>query len=272
MSAENQEQIDYWNDRAGATWAELQERLDALLAPLSMAGLSAANVRRGERVLDVGCGCGDTSIALKQMGANVLGVDVSQPMLDQARQRDGSVDYLLGDAAETEFAAEFDLVFSRFGVMFFSDPFAAFKNIRQALKPGGRMLFVCWQPPTLNPWMAIAGRAIAPFLPVAEEPANPRAPGPFAFADRGYVTKILSSGGFSEIHIEPHTEELKLADTLTDAVYFQTRVGPAARVMSELEGEGRRLALAAVEEALRPFDQGEGLHLGSAVWLVSAKA
>lgn len=267
----NQEQIEYWNERAGETWAELQDRLDALLAPLSAAGLAAANVRSGERVLDVGCGCGDTSIALNALGANVLGVDVSGPMLARARSRDASIEYHQADAATTDFDHEFDLVFSRFGVMFFDDPRAAFKNLCSALKPGGRLLFVCWQPPAVNPWMATAGRAIAPYLPPSDEAPDPRAPGPFAFADAHYVEQILQDAGFSNIQIKAHGASLKVADTLAEAVQFQSRVGPAARVMSELEGDQRAQALAAVEEALRPFDEGSGLHLDSAVWLVSAK-
>ena len=120
MNTTNQEQIDYWDKRAGPTWVELQERLDALLEPLSAAGLQAADVQSGERVLDVGCGCGDTSIALQGLGADVLGVDVSGPMLEHARKRDSSVQYRQADAASTDFGGAFDLVFSRFGVMFFS--------------------------------------------------------------------------------------------------------------------------------------------------------
>ena len=120
--------------------------------------------------------------------------------------------------------------------------------------------------------MATAGRAIAPYLPPSDEAPNPRAPGPFAFADAGYVEQILQDAGFSEIQIKAHEESLKVADTLAEAVQFQTRVGPAARVMAELEGDQRARALAAVEDALRPFDGGSGLHLDSAVWLVSAEA
>jgi hypothetical protein len=120
--------------------------------------------------------------------------------------------------------------------------------------------------------MSTAGRAIAPFLPASDGPGNPRAPGPFAFADEGYVTEILQSAGFSNISITSHTATLRVADTLAEAVAFQTRIGPAARVMSELEGDQRAAALGAVEDAFRPLDQGDGLHMGSAVWLVSAKA
>lgn len=272
MTGVNQEQIDYWNERAGATWAELQERLDALLLPLSTAALRAAKVRSGERVLDVGCGCGDTSIALSKLGARVLGVDVSAPMLEQARKRDGAIEYLQADAAATPFQGDFDLLFSRFGVMFFADPVAAFGNLHSALKPTGRLLFVCWQPPADNPWMATAGRAIAPFLPPPEATADARAPGPFAFADTAYVEDILQQAGFSNVTLTGHRERLRVAENLAEAVRFQTRVGPAARVMSELHGAQRAAALGAVEDALRPFDQGEGLYLDSAVWLVSASA
>jgi len=272
MNTTNQEQIDYWDKRAGPTWVDMQEHLDALLEPLSAAGLRAAAVLPGERVLDVGCGCGDTTIALQGQGADVLGVDVSGPMLEQARRRDRSIQYRQADAATTDFGGAFDLVFSRFGVMFFSDPVAAFRNLHRALKSTGRLLFVCWQPAGANPWMSTAGRAIAPFLPAPDGSVNPRAPGPFAFADKDYVTDILQTAGFSNISITSHTATLRVADSLAEAVAFQTRIGPAARVMSELEGDQRTAALAAVEEAFRPLDQGNGLHMDSAVWLVSARA
>ena len=127
MNTTNQEQIEYWDKRAGPTWVDMQEHLDALLEPLSAAGLRAADAQPGERVLDVGCGCGDTSIALQGQGAEVLGVDVSGPMLEQARRRDQSVLYRQADAATMDFGGDFDLVFSRFGVMFFSDPEGLFE-------------------------------------------------------------------------------------------------------------------------------------------------
>ena len=177
MAGVNQEQIDYWNERAGATWAELQERLDALLSPLSAAGLQAAKVRSGERVLDVGCGCGDTSIALSKLGARVLGVDVSAPMLEQARKRDGAIEYLEADAAAEPFQGDFDLVFSRFGVMFFADPVVAFANMAQALRPGGRMHVVCWSGMARNPWFSLPRQAaVVPRVAAAARRARmPRA-------------------------------------------------------------------------------------------------
>ena len=273
MSNTNQEQIDYWNDKAGPNWVDMQERLDGVLQPLSDAGLRAAQVQAGERVLDVGCGCGDTSIALHNLGAKVLGVDVSGPMLNHARGRNGDIDYLQADAATSDFGGNrFDLVFSRFGVMFFADPVAAFHNIRGAMSANGRLLFVCWQPPSANPWMSAAGKAVAPFLPAPDTPPNPRAPGPFAFAEEDYVRQILTQAGFSDVSIDPHPASLKVADALDEAVHFQTRLGPASRAINELVDEQRALALAAVKEALAPFDNGQGVYMDAAVWLVSAKA
>jgi ubiquinone/menaquinone biosynthesis C-methylase UbiE len=272
-SNSNQEQIEYWNDKAGPNWVDMQERLDSVLQPLSNAGLQAAAVKTEEQVLDVGCGCGDTSIALHNLGAKVLGVDVSGPMLNHARSRNGNIDYLQADAATSDFGGKrFDLVFSRFGVMFFADPVAAFRNIRGAMSENGRLLFVCWQPPSANPWMSAAGKAIAPFLPAPETPPDPRAPGPFAFAEEGYVNEILTLAGFNDVVISPHPESLKVADTVDEAVHFQTRLGPASRAMNELDGEQRTTALAAVREALMPFDKGQGVYMDAAVWLVSAKA
>ncbi len=273
MTNANQEQIDYWNNKAGPNWVDMQERLDRVLQPLSDAGLKAAGVRAGEHVLDVGCGCGDTTIALRKLGADVLGVDVSGPMLDHARSRNAEVSYLQADAATSDFSGrQFDLVFSRFGIMFFSDPVPAFINIRNAMSPTARLLFVCWQPPAANPWMSAAGRAIAPFLPAPETAPDPRAPGPFAFADADYVSDLLSQAGFREVSISPYPHSLRVADDVDQAVHFQTQLGPASRAINELDGDERARALAAVKDALTPFDNGDGVYMDAAVWLISAKA
>lgn len=273
MTNANQEQIDYWNNKAGPNWVDMQERLDRVLQPLSDAGLKAAGVRAGEHVLDVGCGCGDTTIALHKLGADVLGVDVSGPMLDHARSRNADVSYLQADAATSDFSGrQFDLVFSRFGIMFFSDPVPAFINIRNAMSPTARLLFVCWQPPAANPWMSAAGRAIAPFLPAPETAPDPRAPGPFAFADADYVSDLLSQAGFREVSISPYPHSLRVADDVDQAVHFQTQLGPASRAINELDGDERARALAAVKDALTPFDNGDGVYMDAAVWLISAKA
>jgi ubiquinone/menaquinone biosynthesis C-methylase UbiE len=168
MSSDNHEQIEYWNGRAGETWVAAQEQLDAMLAPISDALVERAEVMSGERAVDVGCGCGDTTLALAARGATVWGIDISEPMLNRARARapaGAKVAFARTDAATQAFTPDHELVFSRFGVMFFADPHGAFRNLRTALTEGGRVCFVCWQAPQLNPWMAIAGRAVQPLLP-----------------------------------------------------------------------------------------------------------
>ena len=272
----NAEQIKYWNAQAGTIWVAQQAHLDHLLAPLSEAGLAAAKFAANESALDIGCGCGDTSIALgtSQSSGSVTGVDISEPMLAHAQVRASSmpnVGFEQADAAEAEFAQQYDLLFSRFGVMFFSDPEAAFKNLRKALKPSGRMVFVCWQPPSENPWMSLAGKAVQPFMPPAATPPIPHAPGPFAFSDPAHVLAILSKAGFANVQVESFNTPLHIADNLDDALYFQTQIGPAANAVATLEGAEKDKALNAVKEMFRPHMTSEGLNLEAAVWIVSAQ-
>ena len=272
----NEEQIKYWNAKAGAVWVAQQEHLDHLLTPLSEAGLAAAKFAAHESALDIGCGCGDTSIALgaSQSSGAVTGVDISEPMLAHAKVRAGAmpnVNFKQADAATAEFDGQYDLLFSRFGVMFFFDPKAAFKNLHKALKPSGRMVFVCWQPPSENPWMSLAGKAVQPFMPPAVIPPNPHAPGPFAFSDPAHVLNILTDAGFANVRIESFNTPLHIADNLDDALYFQTQIGPAANAVATLEGAAKDQALNAVKEMFRPHVTREGLNLEAAVWIVNAE-
>jgi SAM-dependent methyltransferase len=275
MAEDNHAQIDYWNGKAGRTWAEAQERMDIMLRPVTEALLQQANVVPGMRVIDVGCGCGDTSLALAREGAQVWGIDISEPMLAVAKARARNLDnitFAQSDAAAQSFTADHDLVMSRFGVMFFADPEAAFSNLHSALNKGGSLCFVCWQPPRLNPWMAIAGKAVQPFLPAPETEPDPRAPGPFAFADRDYLHGILDQAGFADIQIESLTPTLHLADNLDDGMRFLQEIGPLARAIAELEDDPRDEALAAARESLSEHLGDTGLDLGAACWLVQAQA
>lgn len=273
---DNREQIDYWNGQAGETWTRLQDRLDAMLSPISSLALSALDARSGEHVIDVGCGCGATSLAIAQSGARVLGLDISEPMLARARERaqaQGLADvceFRVADAGSVSLDEPADALFSRFGVMFFDDPTAAFANLRAGMGSGGRLAFACWQEARSNPWMAIAGAAVAPLLPPPPEPVDPRAPGPFAFADSSYLRDILSAAGFSDIELTPATPTLHVADSLDDAVAFQSEVGPLARALAELSGSDLERAKDAAREALEPHVTSSGLDLGAAVWLVTA--
>lgn len=277
---DNSTMIDYWQTQ-GTVWVDAQERMDRMLAPLTEALLAAANPRSGDRVLDVGCGCGDTTLMLAGQTTSVRGIDVSAPMLARAQSRVAAaglsnVTLTQEDAASADFGADsgagFDLLFSRFGVMFFADPEAAFAHMRTALVAGGRLCFLCWQPPRRNPWMALVGAAIAHLLPEPETPPDPREPGPFAFADPGYVSGFLSAAGYASIDIAPVEATLHLADTVDDALARLAEIGPLARALKELEGAPREEAQSIARRTLEAELGADGIHLGAACWLVRATA
>ena len=269
----NEAQVDYWNGKAGDTWADAQERMDAMLKPISQAAINFAEPKSDERAIDIGCGCGETTLALNDLGLSVWGVDVSAPMLEIAKQRAQgrqNVAFSKADAASQNYTPDHQLVFSRFGVMFFDNPIAAFTNIKTALTPEGRLSFVCWQAPRHNAWVSLVGAAVQPLLPEPTEPVDPKAPGPFAFADRDYLFDLLEQAGFTNITIEPYEAKLKLASNLDDALRFQSEIGPMARVLAELSGEKQAQAMQAARSVLAQQMTDDGLHLGSATWLVSA--
>jgi len=271
-SGPNEAQIEYWNSAMGEQWAQNQENLDRLLAPLSEAVVSAAALQQGERVLDVGCGCGATALAIADQGAMATGIDVSQPMLAKARSRAegrSNPEFVLADAALHEFNGDYDLLFSRFGVMFFVQPVAAFANLRSALRPGGRMCLLCWQPADRNPWVSVPMAAARKLLPPAD-PVDPKAPGPFAFGDGDYVSDILAQAGFDDVQLTPLKRQLSLGQDATIAAEFVTRIGPVSRVLVDLD-EGRRDELInEVRESLNPYESADGVALGAACWIVTA--
>ncbi len=272
-SGANAAQIEFWNGEAANAWVENQAQLDRLLAPLSAAIIARAAVRNSEHVLDVGCGCGQTSLEIAQAGARVTGIDISAAMLDSARARvaglNGS-DFVLADAATQAFSEPFDLVFSRFGVMFFADPVAAFANLRRALKPTGRLAFLCWQGVKFNPWMAVPMAAARPHLPEGEAPPDPRAPGPFAFADAEYVRTVMQQAGFQNVAIEGAQAQLALGSDVDEAVNFVGRVGPLSRPLAQVDAQVRKRAMTAVRETLARHAEGGVVRLGASCWIVTA--
>ena len=278
----NADQVAYWNGDAGDKWARLQERLDALFAPISAAAVAAAAPRPGENVLDIGCGCGATVLALAEAVGplgRVMGVDISAPMLAVAGERIARAGVaqaavLEADAATEPFApGSVDLAFSRFGVMFFDAPVEAFINIHRALKPGGRLVFACWRPFKGNPWFHAPYKAAAPHLPEQEKP-DPEAPGPFAFAEPDRVTRILGLAGFSDVRVEAFDAPLTLGRTgeAEEAMRFIVQVGPVSRALATGTEAQRAAAERAVTAALQSADGPEGIRLGAQCWFASARA
>ncbi|MBZ5711729.1 class I SAM-dependent methyltransferase [Nannocystis pusilla] len=284
MSGANQQQIEHWNGPGGASWRRHQERLDDMFAAFSEAALRAAAVRPGERVLDVGCGAGATTLALAGMvgpGGAVVGVDVSAPLLGRARERADAaglaVELRLADAADAPLGGPYDLLFSRFGVMFFADPVAAFTHLRAAAKPDGRLAFMCWRAAADNDWGALPHRALRDLLPPLP-PTDPSAPGPFAFADRGRVLAILEAAGFRDVALAPFDAPLRFGRgdsreaALDDALAQAAEVGPLTRLLAGHDDDLRRRALAAVRAAFAERAGPDGVFLRAAAWIVTARA
>lgn len=271
----NAEQIEFWNGYAGASWAKQQQRMDALLAPISDAVIAAAQCSARDRVLDIGCGCGDTSLRLAQSGAAVTGIDISRPMLERAQQRAvetrSSAKFVLADAATATLSRDRSLLFSRFGVMFFAAPAAAFANLHSALVGDGRLCFVCWQPPQDNPWIMTPMLAARPLLP-PQPTLDPHAPGPFAFAEPDYVRSILHEAGFSDVAIDPFTTALTVGSDVDSALEMVCEVGPLSRSLANVDAQTRNAVVAAVRQTLLPKVTKQGIALGAACWIVRAKA
>lgn len=270
----NAEQVRYWNETVGERWVAQQEALDAELAQYGEAAIAALAPAASAMVLDVGCGCGWTSLALARrvpQGA-VTGVDISAPMLARARERGaaiGNLTFELGDAQTYPFApASFDAVFSRFGVMFFGDPTAAFANLRRALRPGGKLAFICWQAAQRNPWMMLPLMAALPH--VTFTPPVPNAPGPFAFADRDRVAGILRDAGFAGIEIVPFEPEMTIAGDLDEATEFLLQLGPLAAALRE-KPEVVPVVRVAVREAMAAHHRDGAVRTPSATWIATAR-
>lgn len=281
LEGPNAEQITYWNQQAGPTWVAIQSFIDQQIRPLGHLAIERAALAPGTAVLDVGCGCGDTTIEIARRVApgEVLGIDISAPMLTRAAQQAKAAGvsprFELTDAQTHSFtAASFDVLFSRFGVMFFADPTAAFTNLRQALRVGGRLAFVCWQSMLDNPWMTVPMAAALQHLPPPPIPA-PGAPGPFAFADPDHVHAILAGAGFRDVALESVRMTLTVGGgrELDETVDFLLRMGPAARALREADDpELTPLVAAAVREALAPYQTADGVKMDSASWVVTAAA
>jgi SAM-dependent methyltransferase len=280
VSAANADQIEFWNSDEATHWVRDQARYDEMLAPFTDALLERAALPVDADVLDIGCGTGFTTraAARRTPEGRATGVDVSEPMIAAARalaQADGlrNVDFSVGDAQTASFAADHAAVISRFGVMFFDDPVAAFTNLRTALRPDGQLTFVCWQPMLDNEWMAVPLMAVlAHVSPPA--PADPSTPGPFSLGERDRIVDVLGAAGFGEVTVEPGSTPILVGGpgSVAEAVAFMRATGMGRLLLADREAPGVRDALDAIATALEPHHDGEGVRLGSATWLVTARA
>ncbi len=273
--------IEDWAGVRGARWLSDVDRFEAMLAPIGKAVLAQAGYGPGEHVVDIGCGGGWTT---RQIAAAVgpdgtaTGLDVSPVLVAEARRRAvaagiSNADFLLGDAAvTTPAAAPFDRLFSRFGVMFFADPFAAFGNLGAMLKPGGRLDMAVWAHPRDNPWMMEMRGVVARHLEVPQ--ADPHAPGPFQMADPDYLRAILEAGGFTATGIVPLGHRLALGgpgSSPASAVEFALRAFSIAELLDGAPPELLATVKQELEAVYRAHEEPGGVTMPAAIWLVTAK-
>lgn len=276
----NQGQRDYWTSPAGLTWIEHEEALDTAMAGLLDVMLDAANIDASDQIVDIGCGTGASTIGASRRATegHVLGVDISQPLLDRAiaRARNdgaGNTSYLLADAQTHRFAKEqFDILVSRIGMSFFSDPVSALGNLAAAMRRGGRMTFVCWANVAQNPWFLIPKRAAEARLGMMGA-GDPRAPGPTAFSDIGYVTGLMSNAGLMDVGGKAVEVPLTPPNGARGAARAASRVGPAARILKAFGGteDDAEAIEDDVAKAFEQFLQGDKVKVPAVINLYTCR-
>lgn len=268
----------FWKAEGGEKWVKNIKILEKELAHLDQYLLEHCRVSPGEIILDIGCGGGVTSMALAEQtgpSGSVVGIDVSAVILDIAKKRGegiGNLEFRLGDAGSDDLGEEiFDLLASRFGLMFFTHPVEAFKNLHRMLKANGRLVFLCWRTFEENPWMGEPAAAVFSILPQPEKPAtpDPYAPGPFSLGDQGNLHSVLGNAGWKNITLIPLDTGINLG-SMEEAVYMTTQIGPAAKLMEEVTEVKRTAAKKAIQEKLKKYTTSKGVILPGACWIVTA--
>jgi ubiquinone/menaquinone biosynthesis C-methylase UbiE len=273
----NAEQHAAWNGDSGQRWVADAERRDRVLAPIAAVLLDAVGLRPGDSVLDIGCGCGATTLSAARAvaaGDDVVGIDLSEPMLEPARtraaeQRVANVTFLAGDAQTHRLPADrFTVGMSRFGTMFFADPKAAFANIATALVAGGRLCLATWQPLAANDWLTIPGAALLRYgeLPASEQGAA----GMFAQSDPEAVTTTLAGAGYTDVVLAAVTALLTLGHDPADATDYLANSGTGRAVLATIPADQQPAALDAVRAVLADHAGADGVHLDAAIWIVTA--
>jgi SAM-dependent methyltransferase len=273
----NEEQAKVWNGPAGTAWVEAQESLDRMFAPFETLLVTEVARTGARRVLDVGCGTGSTTLAAARKagpGAECTGIDLSEPMIAVARaraQREHSgARFVVADAQTHGFEpAAFDLLISRFGVMFFENPVQAFANMRGAMRAGGQMRCIVFRDAGGNPFMTTAERAAAPLLP--DMPARrPDGPGQFAFADAQRVRGILADSGWSGVDMQPIDVACAMPEAELDQ--YLARLGPVGLALKNAGNEQRARVLAVVRAAFERYVVGSEVRFNAACWMIAARS
>jgi SAM-dependent methyltransferase len=272
----NEEQAALWNGVAGHAWVEMQTLLDQVMKPFERLLADAVAERRPARVLDVGCGTGATTIAAARVvgsGSSCLGVDVSEPMIELARTRAERervrAEFVRADAQTHAFEpSAFDMFISRFGVMFFDDPTAAFANLRRGATRDAELQCLAWRGHAENPFMLVAERAAAPLLPNIP-PRDPNAPGQFAFADPQRVARILGDSGWIDVEMQP--VDVSCRFPANELVRWFTQLGPLGRVLHEADASTRNRVIESVRSAYDPYLHDDEIRFDAAAWLVVAR-
>lgn len=271
----NREMDELWNGPASRAWVEAPDRYDRMLEGFLPVVLEAAALAPGDRVLDVGCGSGALARAAYDRvapGGAVTGVDISAPLVELARERSPGVSFVHGDAQVHDLgSATFDVLVSRFGVMFFDDPVAAFSNLHRAIRPTGRLAFVVWQPGPANPWVMTAIAALVEHVPMPDLPP-PGAPGPFAFGDPDRVRSVLREAGWQDVAVEPVETSVLVGGPgdVDQVVAFYEQDAFGQLLLSKADQQQRTAARAALRQVVQERIASDGLRLGAAVWLVTA--
>jgi SAM-dependent methyltransferase len=278
MSSANATEIEHWNGDEARHWVEEQDRYDRQLASFADALLRAAAIGPSDRVLDLGCGCGTTTLLAARDGGEAVGVDISAPMLENARARARvakvtNVQFEQADVQTHAFEpASFDVAISRFGVMFFDDPVAAFTNVAGALRPDGRLAFVCWQDLGRNEWLLAPGMAAAQYVPLPDM-GEPGGPGMFSLAEPARVHALLDAAGFGDVDLAVFEAPILLAGggTVDETIEFLAATGIAHAMFDQAEPDAAARAMDAVREVLAAHHDDEGVRLGASAWVVTAR-
>ena len=280
MEDKNIKQKQFWSGAGGDVWVDKQREMDIMLNPLGERAIQGLDLSGEIKILDIGCGCGATTLEIAKAvtQGEVIGVDISEPMLERATKTASDMmlnntSFQVKDVQVDEMPLSyFDIAFSRFGVMFFEDPFEAFNNINHSLKDNGQLSFVCWQHASLNPWQSLSIQVIKEFLDLPA-PA-PKSPGPFAFEDKSYINEILTESGFRDIEIKDNQEDIVMfsGKSIREACEDYLTINPVVtEMLKNSPTELREEILEALIGKFSDFHNNEGLLFPSATWIVTAK-